>query len=103
MIDLDFNGGSGDNWHVKNNSVGKWKNIVDDGSGCVEIYEGVATDDVTLDEVYTSSYNGNPSANLNTDGATASGSSEYEEHYTFDLVTVDDREYSTETTASLSG
>lgn len=29
---------------------------------------------------------------------TASGSSGYEEHYTFDLVTVDDREYSTETT-----
>ena len=33
-----FEGGSGDNWHVKNNCVDKWKNTYDDGSGCVEIY-----------------------------------------------------------------
>lgn len=93
-----FEGGNTDETHVHNKHERKWKNIFGDGSGRVEIYKGKTPDKFELAEVYTSSYNGNPSANLNTDGVTASGSAEFEEHYTFDLVTVDDREYSTETT-----
>lgn len=94
-----FEGGNTDETHVHNKHESKWQSTYDDGGGRVEIYKGKTPDKFDLDEVFTASYNGDGRVTLAADGSvTSDGSSHDEEHYTFDLVTVDEREYSTETT-----
>jgi hypothetical protein len=100
-IALDFNGGSGDEWHVDNNSNDEWEERDDYGASGGTVTKNKLKSKYKVDDVYSSTYRGNPSVSLGSDGsATLSGSSSSDEEYTFDQVSEEEEKSSAETTDS---
>ncbi|MEO8164057.1 MAG: hypothetical protein ABI619_01545 [Betaproteobacteria bacterium] len=86
-VSLTFGGGSGDAWHVDNYGSNVSDDRYDDGIGSTGIHKDEAKNKYKVDDVYGSSYRGDPSASLNADGSTSGGGSSHADaHDTFDQV-----------------
>ena len=102
-VSLTYSSGSGDAWHVDNNGSGRSESRRDGGSSS-EVSKSEWTSKYKVDDVYGSSYGGDPSATLNSDGSTTeSGSSHADENYTFDQVSESKSKWSDESLSTYGG
>ncbi|MCA9119818.1 MAG: hypothetical protein H6822_01360 [Planctomycetaceae bacterium] len=100
-IDLEFDGGSDDEWHIDNESNSKYQDSYDAGYGWTQLHKSESKSTYKLDDVYGSSYNGHPNIGFGGDGAaTPSGSTHSEENYTFDQVSETKDKWSDETSSA---
>ncbi|MCB9920801.1 MAG: hypothetical protein H6822_01395 [Planctomycetaceae bacterium] len=57
-IDLEFDGGSDDEWHIDNESNSKYQDSYDAGYGWTQLHKSESRSTYKLDDVYGSSYDG---------------------------------------------